>query len=550
MRRTALALCLGVSAAVVAGQTPPASAPSPTPKPAELFSGMGSHRHPIRTSSPEAQKFFDQGIVLLYGFNHEEAFRSFERAAELDPKSPMPRWGMALALGANYNDPEPENDRLQKARGELERALALSAGAAENERAYVEALAARYVADPASADKAQLARDYAAAMKALSARYPDDLDAATLYAESLMNLHPWRLWTPEGEPGEDTAEILNVLESVMKRDPLHPGANHYYIHSVEASPHPEKALASAARLETLVPSAGHLVHMPAHIYMRTGDYLAAEKSNAAAAEIDRQYIRATGAEGMYPLMYYNHNVHFESAAAAMAGRYAAAKQAADVLFADVLPGVSEMAMLEGFLLQPTAVALRFHRWDEIRKMPDPGPKLPLLRTEWLYARALAAAASGDVKSAEALRKSYAAARDALGEGVMVGTLNNAAAYFAVATNVLDARIAQARGDRTAAIAAWTKAVVAEDALSYDEPATWYYPVRESLGAALLADGRAAEAETVFREDLARHPRSGRSLYGLVAALKAQQKLADAAWAQAQFEAAWKDADSKISLQDM
>ena len=429
MRRTALALCLGVSAAVVAGQTPPAPAPSPTPKPAELFSGMGSHRHPIRTSSPEAQKFFDQGIVLLYGFNHDEAFRSFERAAELDPKSPMPRWGMALALGANYNDPEPENDRLKKARGEVEKALALSADAAENERAYVEALAARYVADPASADKAQLSRDYATAMKALSARYPDDLDAATLYAESLMNLHPWRLWTPEGEPGEDTAEILSVLESVMKRDPLHPGANHYYIHSVEASPHPEKALASAARLETLVPSAGHLVHMPAHIYMRTGDYVAAEKSNAAAAEVDRQYIRATGAEGMYPMMYYNHNVHFESAAAAMAGRYAAAKQAADVLFADVLPGVSEMAMLEGFLLQPTAVALRFHKWDEIRKMPDPGPKLPLLRTEWLYARAMAAAASGDVKTAEALRKSYAAARDALGEGVMVGTLNSAAALL-------------------------------------------------------------------------------------------------------------------------
>jgi tetratricopeptide (TPR) repeat protein len=550
MRRTALALCLGVSAAVVAGQTPSAPAPSPTPKPAELFSGMGSHRHPIRTSSPEAQKFFDQGIVLLYGFNHDEAFRSFGRAAELDPKSPMPRWGMALALGANYNDPEPENDRLKKARGEVEKALALSPDAAENERAYVEALAARYVADPASADKAQLSRDYAAAMKALSARYPDDLDAATLYAESLMNLHPWRLWTPEGEPGEDTAEILSVLESVMKRDPLHPGANHYYIHSVEASPHPEKALASAARLETLVPAAGHLVHMPAHIYMRTGDYVAAEKSNAAAAEVDRQYIRATGAEGMYPLMYYNHNVHFESAAAAMAGRYAAAKQAADVLFADVLPGVSEMAMLEGFLLQPTAVALRFYKWDEIRKMPDPGPKLPLLRTEWLYARAMSAASSGDVKTAEMLQKSYEAARDALGEGVMVGTLNSAATYFAVATNVLDARIARARGDRKAAIVSWTKAVVAEDALFYDEPATWYYPVRESLGAALLADGRAAEAETVFREDLARHPRSGRSLYGLVASLKAQQKEADAAWAQAQFETAWKDADTKVRLEDM
>jgi tetratricopeptide (TPR) repeat protein len=550
MRRTAFALCLGISAAFLRGQAPPEAAASATPKAAELFSGMGSHRHPIRTSSAETQKFFDQGVVLLYGFNHEEAFRSFERAAELDPKSPMPHWGMALALGANYNDPEPEADRLKKARAEVEKALALSPNAAENERAYVEALATRYVADPAAADRAQLSRDYAAAMKSLSTRYPDDLDAATLYAESLMNLHPWKLWTPEGEPGEDTIEILNVLESVLKRDPMHPGANHYYIHSIEASPHPEKALASASRLETLVPSAGHLVHMPAHIYMRTGDYVAAEKANAVAADVDRQYIRATGVQGMYPMMYYNHNVHFESAAAAMAGRHAAAKKAADVLFADVLPGVPQMAMLEGFLLQPTAVALRFHEWDEIAQMPDPGPKLPLLRTAWLYARAMAAAATGNVKKAEALRKSYAAARDALGSGVTVGPLNSASAYFAVATNVLDARIAQAKGDRKAAIASWTKAVVAEDTLNYDEPATWYYPVRESLGAALLADGQAAEAERIFREDLVRHPRSGRSLYGLVAALQAQQKTADAAWAEAQFETAWKDADTKLSLSDM
>ncbi len=489
-----------------------------------LLSGLGAHRHPIRTSSAEAQKFFDQGVVLLYGFNHEEAYRSFERAAELDPKSPMPHWGMALVLGANYNDPEPEAERLKKARGEVEKALALSAGAAENERAYAEALSRRYVADPAAADRAQLARDYASAMHELSARYPDDLDAATLYAESLMTLHPWKLWTADGKPGEDTVEILEVLESVLKRDPSHPGANHYIIHAVEASPHPERALPSAARLETLVPNAGHLVHMPSHIYMRTGDYVAAEKSNAAAARVDRDYIRATGAQGMYPMMYYNHNVHFESAAAAMAGRYAAAKEAADVLFADVLPAVPEMAMLEGFLLQPTFVALRFHRWDEIARMADPGPRLPMLRTAWLYARAMSAAAAGDVKRAETLRGQYAAARDALGEGVMAGPQNSAAALFAVATNVLEARIAEAAGQRQAAIESWTKAVAAEDALTYDEPPPWYYPTRESLGAALLAGGRAAEAETIFREDLAKNPRNGRSLYGLASALDADTKV--------------------------
>jgi tetratricopeptide (TPR) repeat protein len=552
MRRTVLVLFVGVSAATVTGQAPPPSAPvsALTPRPAELFGGMGSHRHPIRTFSAEAQKFFDQGIVLLYGFNHDEAFRSFELAAELDPKSPMPRWGMALALGANYNDPEPEIDRLKKARAEVEKALALSAEGAENERAYVEALATRYVADPATADRAQLARAYASAMKTLSAKYPDDLDAATLYAESLMNLHPWKLWTPEGEPGNDTVEILNVLESVLKRDPSHPGANHYYIHSVEASPHPERGLASAARLETLVPSAGHLVHMPAHIYMRTGDYVSAEKANAVAADVDREYIRQMGVHGLYPPMYYDHNVHFESAAACMAGRYASAKKSADILFADVLPGVSEMAMLEGYLLQPAFVALRFRKWDEIRAMPDPGPRLPLLRGILIYARAVAAAASGDVRKAETLRREYASARDAIGSAVMAGPQNSAAALFAVATNVLDARIAQARGDRAGAIASWTKAVAAEDALAYDEPPPWYYPTRESLGAALLADGQAAEAERVFREDLVRHPRSGRSLFGLIAALKAQKKEVGAAWAEAQFEVAWKDADTKLRLEDM
>jgi tetratricopeptide (TPR) repeat protein len=538
-------LALGSLAAVVFAQAPAA----PPEKPPALFPGMGSHRHPIQTPSAEAQKYFDQGVTLLFGFNHEEAYRSFAKAAELDPKSPMPHWGMALALGANYNDPEPEADRLKKARVEVEMAVALSAGAPENERAYAEALSARYVADPSNADKAKLARDYAAAMKALSTRYPDDLDAATMYAESLMNLHPWKLWKLDGTPGEDTLEIVAVLESVLKRDPEHPGANHYFIHAIEASKEPQKALPSAARLETLVPSAGHLVHMPAHIYMRTGSYVSAEKANAVAADVDRAYIRETGAQGMYPMMYYNHNVHFQSSAAAMAGRYAEAKTSADVLFADVLPGVAGMPMLEGFLLQPTFVALRFRKWDDLRQMPDPGPKLPLLRATWLYARAIAAAAAGDVKKAETLREAFVIARNALPSDMMAGPQNTAAGILAVASNVLDARIFEAKGDRKAA-SAWVKAVEAEDALAYDEPPAWYYPVRESLGAALLADGQPREAEVVFRADLEIHPRNGRSLYGLAESLKAQKKAADAAWAQAQFEAAWKDADTKVRLEDL
>ncbi|MFY9550131.1 MAG: hypothetical protein WAU32_03185 [Thermoanaerobaculia bacterium] len=541
------ALCVTHALAGQHAEMPGAAAPE---KPATLLSGMGAHTHPIATSSSEAQKFFDQGVVLMFGFNHEEAIHAFERSAGLDPKAAMPHWGKALALGANYNDPAPVNERLLKARAEVEKALALSEGGPENERAYAEALSKRYVADPANADKAQVARDYAAAMKALSVRYPDDLDAATIYAESLMNLTPWKLWKPDGTPGENTLEIVAVLESVLKRDPMHPGANHYYIHAVEASKQPERALPSAKRLETLVPAAGHLVHMPAHTYARTGDYLAAEKANAVAAEVDRNYIRETGASGMYPVMYYNHNVHFESFAAAMAGRYAVAKRAGDQLFDGVLPVVSMDQTLEGFLLQPAFVALRFKKWDEIRKLPDPGPKLPLLRAVWLSARATTAAAQGDPQRAETLREAYVIARDAVPASSMAGPQNSAAALLAVATPVLDARIAEARGDRKAAIESWRKAVEAEDALNYDEPPAWYYPTRESLGAALLADGQLAEAEGVFRADLDKHPRNPRSLFGLWKSLEAQKKSADAGWARAQFETAWKDADTKLRLEDL
>jgi tetratricopeptide (TPR) repeat protein len=523
---------------------------SPPKTPATLLTGTGSHRHPMATTSPDAQKFFDQGMAMAYGFNHEEAYRSFAKAAELDPKAAMPRWGMALVLGSNYNDPAPVDERLLKARAEVEKALVLSAGGPDNERAYVETLAIRYVADPAGADKPKIASDYAAAMKALSARYPDDLDAATLYADSLMNLTPWKLWSPAGEPGPNTVEIVAVLASVLKRDPNHPGANHFYIHATEASKSPERALPSAKRLETLVPAAGHLVHMPAHVYVRTGDYVAAEKSNTLAAEVDRAYIRETGAQGMYPVMYYNHNVHFESYAATMAGRHAVAKGSADRLFTEVLPVVSMDQMLEGFLLQPAFVAVRFRKWDDVRKMPDPGTKLPLLRAGWLWARAMAAAGSGEIKKAETERAAFAAARAAVPEKSLAGPQNSAAAVLEVAANVLDARIAEAKGDPAAAIASWRKAVEAEDRLAYDEPPGWYYPTRESLGAAFLRSGQAAEAEAIFRADLDIHPRNGRSLFGLSKSLEAQKKTADAAFARAQFDTAWKDADTPVRLEDL
>ncbi len=526
----------------------PAQAP-PAPPPATLFSGMGSHRHPISTASAEAQKFFAQGLTLLYGFNHEEAIRSFQRAAEIDPKAVMPHWGSSLALGMNYNDPLPPEERLKKAFEEAQKALALSSSGPENERAYAEALSKRYSADP-KADGAQLLRDYNAAMRELSKKYPDDLDAATLYAESGMNLNPWKLWTSHGTPNEGTLEIIETLESVLKRDPSHPGANHYYIHAVEASKEPEKALPSASRLQTLVPSAGHLVHMPAHIYIRTGDYLAAEKANADSAEIDRAYIRATGASGLYPVMYYDHNVHFQSMAAAMAGRYAEARKSAERLYAEALPVVSMDPMIEGYLIQPMVVAMRFGKWADLNTWSDPGRNLPTTRAFWLYARAAAAAESGNAAEAEKRRAAFQAALAAIPADLHIGPQNTVRAMFAVAANDLDGRIAEARGDRRARIESWRKAVEAEDLLAYDEPPAWQNPTRESLGAALLADGQTAEAERVFRADLEKHPRNPRSLFGLAASLKAQGRSADAAWVQQQFETAWKDADTTLSLGDL
>lgn len=538
----AAALAAAFASAQHAGHT------VPEPKPVALLPGMGSHHHPIRTSSKEAQQFFDQGMTLLFGFNHEESIRAFGKAAELDPKASMPHWGMALALGASYNDPAPAAERLQQARAEAERAVVLSVNGPENERAYIMALAARYSADP-NVDRQKLERDYHAAMKALSERYPDDMDAATLFAESGMNLNPWKLWSPDGKPNEGTLEIVATLEGVLKRDPTHPGANHYYIHAVEASSNPERALPSASRLESLVPGAGHLVHMPAHIYMRTGDYLAAEKSNAVAADVDRQYIRQTGATGMYPMMYYNHNVHFQSWAAVMAGRHAEAKKSAEVLFADVLPAALEDPMLESFLAQPLFVSLRFRKWDEVRRAPDPGPSLRILGAFRLYARGIAAAARGDAPAAEKERAAFQAAVKAIPAGAPWGPNNKAAEAMAVAGYELDARIAEAKGNPKAAIESWEKAVQAEDRLAYDEPPPWH-STRESLGRVLLLDGQATEAEVVFRDDLSKNPRNPRSLFGLAQALKAQGREADAAWVQTQFEVAWRNADVTLTVGDL
>jgi tetratricopeptide (TPR) repeat protein len=510
---------------------------------ATLLAGMGRHHHPIRASA-EAQKFFDEGLTLVFGFNHEEAIRSFERAIAIDPRAAMPYWGIALALGPNINmdvDPAGEKRAFEASR----KALSMAAEAPDNERAYIEALSKRYSGDP-KADLKKLAVEYKNAMGEVMRRYPDDLDAATLYAESMMDLRPWQLWTPDGKPAEGTEEIVRVLESVLKRDPRHIGANHYYIHTVEASPNPERALPSAERLTSLVPNAGHLVHMPAHIYLQTGEYEAAAKANERGAEVDRNYIKSTGATGVYPLMYYSHNLHFLAMVRMAQGRFAEAKKAADQLFTNVAPAVKEMPMLEGFVQAPVFVLLRFHKWAEILKLPAPDPKMAISQAVWRYARGVALASTGDAKGAAVELSAFSEARKLVPAEVPFG-LSSSESVFKVADAVLAAHIA---GGTQASIEHWKRAVEAQDALAYDEPPDWYYPVRESLGAALLKSGQAAEAEAVFRADLKRNPRSGRSLFGLLESLKAQKKTADAQWVQSEFETAWKDSPLRLSISDL
>jgi len=536
------------------GQTQQAPAPPASRPPAAIVPGLGGHTHPIRTSSAEAQRFFDQGMVLLFGFNHEEAIRSFERASQLDPQAAMPHWGIALALGPNINlDVDPEREKA--AYEAVQRALALSAaanlsGAPEQERAYIAALARRYSIAP-GADLRKLAEDYAQAMRELSRRYPDDLDAAVLFAESLMDLRPWRLWTLDGRPAEGTEEVISVLESVLRREPRHIAANHYYIHAVEASPDPHRALPSARRLETLVPAAGHLVHMPAHIYMRTGDYRAAVASNVTAAEVDRAYLRQNNLEhSLYSFMYYSHNIHFIASAAGMTGRYAEALRAAEQLVQHVGPAAAEMPMLEFFLPTRLFVLLRFNRFDEILREPAPDAKWVMTTALWHFARGVAYAGKTQLPQASAERAAIETARGQTPAAAEFGAyFNKSHTFFSLAANILDARMAAARGQRAPAIEFWRRAVEAEDTLNYGEPPEWYYPTRESLGAALLQDGKAAEAEAVFRADLERNQRNPRSLFGLWRSLQAQNKTADADWVHRQFEAAWQGADSQLRLED-
>ncbi len=543
-------LMMTVALAGTTGQqpaTPEHAMPAANSRPATLIPGIQGVTFPISTRREEAQQFFNQGLALIYAFNHDEAIRSFRRAAEIDPASPMPWWGVALALGPNINldvDPAREKEAYEA----VQRAVQLAVRAPAKERAYVSALARRYSADPAANLKA-LAVDYKDAMRQLTRTYPNDTHAATLYAESLMDLRPWTLYSADGAPVDGTNEIVEVLERVLEREPDHVGANHYYIHATEASLTPERGLKSAKKLETLVPAAGHLVHMPSHTYMRTGNYVAAAAANAKAVEVDRKYIADNSATGFYPAMYFNHNLDFLASAAMMAGQYKIALAAAQELTANVTPMLADMPMLEPFAAKTMFVQLRFAKWKELLALPKPAEHATILTALYHFGRGTAQAALGAVAEAEQERAAYLAAA-AMVPADTLYNLNPASTILAVTDAVLSARIAAAKGQTEAMLAAWKRAIEAEDTLAYNEPPDWFYPTRESLGGALLKLKRYEASDLIFREDLERNPGNGRSLWGRWQVLRAQDgDVPNTLVVRRRWQDSWNDADIVLRVDD-
>jgi hypothetical protein len=522
------------------------SAPPTPASTVALDPGLGSLHHPVSTRNRQAQAYFDQGLKLVFAFNHEAAIQSFAHAAELDPDLAMAHWGIALSLGPNIN--RPMDAKAHKAAYQaLQKAIALKSKAAPAERAYIDALSKRYSAN-AEADVEPLQVAYKDAMKDLVRRYAQDNDAAVLYAESLMDLHPWQFWAPDGTPTEGTQEIVAVLERVLARSPQHIGANHYYVHAVEASPHPEKALPSAKRLETLAPSAGHLVHMPAHTYIRTGKYIDAARANVAAVRADERTAKS-GTDTFYMIGYYGHNLHFLAIANAFAGNSREALAAANKLYAFEAPRIREVPPVDGFLFTPALLLVEFGRWDDILALPEPAFEAALTGALWHFARTLAFAGKGQADAAQAERTKFLEVANAVPKTLEFGN-NDAAGVLAVARPYLDGRLALMAGNNAGAIAQLRLAAAAEDALAYDEPPGWYLPSRNALGVALLRDCDYPAAEQVYRDELKLHPESGRALFGLHAALLAQKRNGEAAAVGKRFERAWRAADVKLEAAAM
>ncbi len=523
-----------VASTTVAGQTAP------------RLQNLGTHTFPVTTSSARAQLFINQGMMLTYGFNHAEARRSFTEAARLDPDCAMAYWGLALVMGPNINmamDPKAE----PAAYAWLKKAIALKPGVSEKERAYIDALAVRYDGQTRR-DRTALDRAYAEAMRDLSARFPDDLDAATLYAEAIMDLRPWNYWTRDYQPYPETLEIMRVLEGVLERNPNHPGAIHLYIHAVEFA-RPELAEAAAERLWTLAPGAGHLVHMPSHIFRRIGRYADASQSNQDAIAADEDYIVQCRAQGIYPLAYYPHNIHFLWDSATMEGRRAVAIEAARKSAARIPEGAwREAPLLHQFLVAPLFAYTRFGEWEMILQAPRPPEESRFWTGIWHYARGLAYTAKSRLDDADKERSHlHQLLADKSLEGFRVTfSRNGAQAILEIADEVLAAEIAARRGDYDMAIARLHRGVLLEDNLIYNEPPDWHVPVRQSLGAVLLEAGRPAEAEAVFWQDLNRNRENGWALFGLMQSLEAQGNTEAAAQIEKRFKKAWAGADIDLN----
>lgn len=542
----------GVSALLQGCSEAPANPPAIdlAPVGATMLEGLGDYSRPVSSRHPDVQRWFDQGLALTYGFNHDAAERSFLRATELDPECAMCWWGAALVLGPHVNagmDPAyalAAWDRLQ-------RAEAAAADGPAHERAYVRALAPRYAKEPPE-DRRALDEAYAVAMGKLAREYPDDLDAATLHAEALMNLQPWDYWDEDGRPKGNTAEFVAQLESVIARNPDHPGALHLYIHAVEASSEPERGVAAADRLRTLVPAAGHLVHMPAHIYARVGRWNDAMLANQKAIAADDAYLAACRpAPGVYPLGYVPHNHHFLWFAATMSGASDMALDAARTTGQRTsdpelmrMPGFEVM---QYFALTPLFADVRFGRWQEIAATPQPAEDLPYMRAMWHYAQGIAAVRQERSEDAQRHHAALAASSvDPAIEQMMSWERYSLIYGVRIAERVLAAELAAAAGDNDGAIAALREAIAIEDTLPYDEPPGWHMPVRHSLGAMLMAAGRPLDAEAVYREELRRNPENGWSLFGLRLALLAQDRGEEAASVDERFRKAWAEADITLT----
>ncbi len=505
---------------------------------------LGQFHRPITTSSRQAQRFFDQGLVLCYGFDQEVARLSFDRAAQSDPDCAMAYWGKAYAFGPHINNPSMDEESSRVAHESAQRAVELAANAAPVERDLIHALAQRY-AWPAPEDRGSLDRAWADAMREAWRAHPRDADVGALFAEALMDLRPWDLWSADGEPRPETHEVIATLESVLALDPNHPGALHYFIHTMEASKHPEKALPAANRLRTRVPGASHLVHMPSHIDIRVGDYRAAIEANARATVVDSRRIERHGAGGFYAL-YRAHNYHFLMWAAMFDGQRKLALEAArDVVAQAPLEVVRQMPeYLEAFLPSPYHAQVRFGMWNEILREPEPPEDLFSTIATWRYARALALASLLRVDEAMRERELFEAACARVPEGYFVGN-NPTRAVLDVARAMVAGEVDYRRGDYDAAFEHLREAVRRDDALRYDEPWGWVQPARHALGALLLDQGRVEEAEHVYRADLVRHPRNGWSLHGLAECLRRTGRGGEAALIEREFAQAWARSDIEL-----